>query len=74
VLTDPQLAVREMVQQATHANAGPISLIGVPIKLSATPGTIRRAPPTLGQDTAEVLREIGLNGDEIDKLRASGAI
>jgi crotonobetainyl-CoA:carnitine CoA-transferase CaiB-like acyl-CoA transferase len=74
VLTDPQLAAREMVQRVEHATAGLIPLLGFPIKLSATPGAIRRAPPTLGQDTVAVLRELGFDGEEIDALRASGAI
>ena len=74
VLADPQLAAREMVQHVDHATAGSIPLLGIPIKLSATPGAIRRAPPTLGQDTVAVLLELGFGGEEIDALRASGAI
>jgi crotonobetainyl-CoA:carnitine CoA-transferase CaiB-like acyl-CoA transferase len=74
VLADPQLAAREMVQHVDHATAGSIPLLGIPIKLSATPGAIRRAPPTLGQDTVAVLLELGFDGEEIDALRASGAI
>ena len=74
VLADPQLAAREMVQRVEHATAGLIPLLGFPIKLSATPGAIRRAPPTLGQDTVAVLRELGFDSEEIDALRASGAI
>ena len=74
VLADPQLAARDMVQHVDHATAGSISLLGIPIKLSATPGAIRRAPPTLGQDTVAVLLELGFSGEEIDALRASGAI
>ena len=74
VLADPQLAAREMVQHVDHATAGSIPLLGIPIKLSATPGAIRRAPPTLGQDTVAVLLELGFDDEEIDALRASGAI
>jgi crotonobetainyl-CoA:carnitine CoA-transferase CaiB-like acyl-CoA transferase len=74
VLADPQLAARDMIQHVRHATAGSIPLLGFPIKLSATPGAIRRAPPTLGQDTVAVLRELGFDGEQIDALRASGAI
>jgi formyl-CoA transferase/CoA:oxalate CoA-transferase len=74
VLDDPQLAARSMVQHANHATAGSIPLLGVPIKLSATPGEIRRAPPTLGQDTVAVLQELGLTSGAIDDLRVAGAI
>ena len=74
VLDDPQLAARSMVQHANHATAGSIPLLGVPVKLSATPGEIRRAPPTLGQDTVAVLQELGLTRGAIDDLRVAGAI
>ncbi len=74
VLTDPQIVAREMVQQAAHSSAGPVSLLGLPVKLSATPGRIRSAPPTLGQHTIGVLKEIGLSRKEIEALRTSGAI
>jgi crotonobetainyl-CoA:carnitine CoA-transferase CaiB-like acyl-CoA transferase len=39
-----------------------------------TPATVRRAPPTLGEHTEEVLREIGKSADDIARLRKSGAI
>jgi crotonobetainyl-CoA:carnitine CoA-transferase CaiB-like acyl-CoA transferase len=74
VLADPQLVARDMVQQTAHATAGPISVLGLPVKLSATPGRIRTAPPTLGQDTVAVLQEIGMSGDEIEMLRKVKAI
>jgi formyl-CoA transferase/CoA:oxalate CoA-transferase len=74
VLADPQLAAREMVRQSEHVSAGPISLLGVPIKLSGSPGAIRSAPPTLGQHTVAVLQELGFSGEEIKTLRVSGAI
>ena len=60
-LADPQLQVREMLAHATHATAGDVTLLGVPIKLSATPGSVRTAPPTLGQHTKAVLDELGLS-------------
>jgi succinate--hydroxymethylglutarate CoA-transferase len=49
-------------------------VLGVPIKLSAAPGGVRTAPPTLGQHTDEVLLEIGLQEQEIRQLRAASAI
>ena len=51
VLADPQLAARHMVERVDHATLGPISVTGVPVKLSDTPGAVRSAPPTLGQHT-----------------------
>jgi formyl-CoA transferase/CoA:oxalate CoA-transferase len=73
-LADAQLAARGMIEHLTHGTAGRISVLGTPIKLSATPASLRSAPPTLGEHTDEVLREIGLSGDEIAQLRASRVV
>jgi len=71
VFDDPQLAAREMVTRLEHAVAGPLQLLGVPVKLSDTPGGVRTAPPTLGQHTDTVLtNDLGLPAAEIDRLRA----
>ena len=54
VFADPQILARGMVAEVDHATAGRQKTLGVPLKLSATPGGIRRAAPTLGQHDAEV--------------------
>jgi crotonobetainyl-CoA:carnitine CoA-transferase CaiB-like acyl-CoA transferase len=74
VLTDPHVTVREMVVEKEHPLAGPIKLIGVPTKLSLTPGAVTLPPPTLGQHTAEILTALGYSQDEIAKLREQGII
>lgn len=75
VFDDPQLAAREMIARAEHATAGALRLLGVPIKLSGTPGAVRSAPPTLGQHTETVLsRDLGMSADEMRALRARGVI
>ena len=75
VLDDPQLAARGMVAHLEHATAGTIGQLGIPIKLSDTPGSIRTPPPRLGEHTATILRQdLGLSDEEIERLRASGAI
>ena len=56
VFNDPQLAAREMIQAVEHATLGNVRALGVPIKLSDTPGAVRTAPPTLGQHTDQILR------------------
>jgi len=75
VLADPQLAARHMVERVDHATLGPISVTGVPVKLSETPGAVRSAPPTLGQHTEAVLiDDLGYSREEVERLRAEGAI
>ncbi|MCH7786476.1 MAG: CoA transferase [Chloroflexi bacterium] len=74
VYADPQVQAREMMVEMEHPQAGRVRNIGIPVKLSETPGSIRRPAPTLGQHTDEVLAEFGYSSDEITKLRDSGAV
>lgn len=71
---DPQVAARGMRQMVEHPKAGQVPAIGVPVKLSATPGAVRHAAPMLGQHTAAVLIEAGFDPAEIRRLHNSGAI
>jgi crotonobetainyl-CoA:carnitine CoA-transferase CaiB-like acyl-CoA transferase len=74
-LADPQVAAREMIVPLEHLTAGPIRVLGTPLKLSGTPATIRTPPPALGQHTVSVLRDdVGLSGAEIEALRTAGAV
>ena len=74
VLNDPQVLARRMVEAVEHAALGPLKLVGIPIKLSDTPGTVRRAPPTLGQHTDAILAELGMESDDISELRRRGVV
>ena len=75
VLTDPHLEARRMIEAVEHATAGTLKVLGVPIKLSDTPGRVRTPPPTLGQHTVQVLRDdVGMGAAEIDTLRRSHVI
>jgi crotonobetainyl-CoA:carnitine CoA-transferase CaiB-like acyl-CoA transferase len=67
---EPQAVHRGARVRMAHpvAAGGAVDLIGNPLKLSGTPVTYRRAPPTLGQHTAEALREAGFTEDEIAAL------
>jgi crotonobetainyl-CoA:carnitine CoA-transferase CaiB-like acyl-CoA transferase len=50
-------------------------VVGVPVRLSATPGAVRTPSPALGEHTGEVLSKLlGLGAPEIDALRAAGAL
>jgi crotonobetainyl-CoA:carnitine CoA-transferase CaiB-like acyl-CoA transferase len=71
---DPQTLARGMVVDAPHSKLGPVKTLGSPVKLSATPTSIRRGAPLFGEHSREVLREIGYGEDEIDRLVASGAV
>jgi crotonobetainyl-CoA:carnitine CoA-transferase CaiB-like acyl-CoA transferase len=72
--SDPQAVAREMIVETSHPTAGQVKAIGLPVKLSATPGGVRRPAPLFGQHTREVLREHGFSDAEIDQLAAQGAI
>lgn len=74
VYADPQVRARSMLVELDHPTAGRIKHIGVPVKLSRTPGSIRRPAPTLGQHTDEILAEAGLTPAEIDDLRAERVV
>lgn len=74
VLADAQTAAREMVTTVAHPTIGPLHVLGVPIKLSETPGSVRTAPPLLGQHTTAVLQELGLTADEIGALVRAGVL
>ena len=57
VYNDPQILARDMVVETNHPVTGPFRTMGVTVKLSDTPGSIRRAAPRLGEHTDEVLNE-----------------
>jgi crotonobetainyl-CoA:carnitine CoA-transferase CaiB-like acyl-CoA transferase len=69
-LSDPQALARRMVVDLIHPGAGPIKALGVPVKLSDTPGAVDRAAPLLGQNTEELLVELGYTEAERRDLEA----
>jgi len=74
-LDDPQTEARRMVETVEHPTIGALKLIGTPFKFSGTPTSVRRAPPTLGQHTDEILqRDLGMDAGAIAMLRKDNVI
>jgi crotonobetainyl-CoA:carnitine CoA-transferase CaiB-like acyl-CoA transferase len=63
-----------MLVEVEHPRAGRNQQIGVPVKLSVTPGRVHSPAPVLGQHTREVLTEAGLPEREVAKLIAAGVV
>ena len=74
VYADPQVIARDMVVEVEHPTAGAIRNVGIPVKFSETPGSIRRPPPRFAEHTEEVLGEFGYSTAEIDALRDRGIV
>ena len=74
VFHDPQVRAREMQIQMHSPTYGLIDLVASPLRLSGSPVTYRRPPPSLGQDSQDVLRELHYSDQEILGLRDSGVI
>ena len=64
VFADVHTQARAMVEEIDHPAAGRVRTLGFPLKMSDTPLRVRRAPPLLGQHSAEILRELGMEGGE----------
>lgn len=67
-LDDPHAHQREMVVEVEHPRLGRIKALGVPVKLSATPGSVRRAAPLLGQHSIEILEALGYSEEKIRRM------
>ncbi|MEI8268296.1 MAG: CaiB/BaiF CoA-transferase family protein [Betaproteobacteria bacterium] len=74
IAADPHYRARDMLQDVPLDDGSTLTLPGIVPKLSATPGSHRRNAPTLGQDTGEVLRDIGLTEAQIVALRERGIV
>ncbi|MQA85998.1 MAG: CoA transferase [Streptosporangiales bacterium] len=74
VCEDPHTLAREMVVEMDHPVEGRIHGLGIPVKLSETPGSVRRAAPLLGEHTDEVLARHGFAAEEIAQLREEGVV
>jgi crotonobetainyl-CoA:carnitine CoA-transferase CaiB-like acyl-CoA transferase len=72
---DPQVIANDYIIDCNHAELGPVKVLGIPIALSETPGKINPEAPEFGQNTEEVLMELGgYTWEEISELREKQAI
>jgi formyl-CoA transferase len=74
IAADPHYRARGMLQDIRTDDGDTLAVPGFVPKLSATPGSHRRNAPALGQDTDDVLREIGLSAEQIEALKQRGIV
>jgi len=75
ILADPHFAVREMLVSVEHPGAAErVTIAGIPVRMTGTPGRIVRRAPFVGEDTRAVLAEWGIAEDRVDRLADSGSI
>ena len=74
VYKDPQVRARNMLVDLEDPDLGTVHNIGIPVKLSVTPGQIRTRAPMLGEHSAEVLLEHGFCQQEVDELVSAGVV
>jgi len=72
VLNDPLFRARGMVVDILQKNGKKTATIGVPVKLSETPGTVRTPPVGFGENTVSILQELGYTEDQIKSFKDKG--
>jgi len=74
-MEDPLFKEREMVVDLKDSTNGKmIKFLGVPVKLSDTPGSVRKLPPAFGEDTAAILKEYGYSDENVKEFEKQGII
>lgn len=74
VFSDPQVAANDMVISAHLEEVGEVRFVGMPVKLSDTPPSLRLAPPSVGEHNEEILIALGRSPEEIRKLKELGVL
>jgi len=73
-MENPLFMEREMVVNLKAGNGSELRLLGVPVKLSDTPGSVRTFPPTFGENTVDILKEFGVSDKKIQEFFENGVI
>lgn len=73
-MANPQLKARDMLVELDDPQMGKITVQGIPVKMSATPGAVESSAPELGQDNAEIYKEIGISAEDIKHLGEKGIV
>jgi hypothetical protein len=74
VLADPQIVANQSILEFEDPSAGLVRLLGHPIRYDGEVPGLHRLPPTVGQHTEEVLRELGYVANDIERLREMSAV
>jgi len=74
VVNDPHVIARDMLQPTTQYDGHTVDIVAPPLKFSRTPTQIRTAAPALGEHTQEILDDLGIDQETIDKLRQAGVL
>ncbi len=74
VLNDPLFLARDMVGEIKDNKGESVTVLGIPVKLSDTPGSIRTAPISFGESTKKILEEIGYTEREIEGFIENGVV
>jgi crotonobetainyl-CoA:carnitine CoA-transferase CaiB-like acyl-CoA transferase len=74
VADNPQVRARRMIVELDTADGGKVKQVGISVKLSATPGSIRSLAPALGQHSDEILGGLGYKAADIARWREEGSV
>ncbi|WP_409076607.1 CaiB/BaiF CoA transferase family protein (plasmid) [Pantoea sp. C3] len=74
IANDPHYQARDMLLKEQLPDGTSVLLPGIVPKLLATPGTLRSRAPELGEHTEEVLRELGMSEDDLERLKLKGTV
>ena len=74
ILNDPLFRARDMVGEVKNDSGEPETVLGIPVKLSDTPGSVRKAPVGFGESTRKILGELGYADDQIEEFFEKGLI